>query len=86
MNSATTGTSNVDRAKVTAYPNPFHDVLNISDVKGVKSVSVSDVAGRLVKNMKAAAQLNLSDLKTGMYIVTLHMEDGSVKSIKAIKK
>lgn len=86
VNSATTGTSNVDKAKVTAYPNPFHDVLNISDVKGVKSVSVSDVAGRLVKNMKVATQLNLSDLKTGMYIVTLHMEDGSAKSIKTIKK
>ena len=86
VNSATTGTTNVDKAKVSVYPNPFHDVLNISDVKGVKSVSVSDVAGRLVKNMKAAAQLNLSDLKTGMYIVTLHMEDGSAKSIKTIKK
>ena len=86
VNSATTGTTNVDKAKVSVYPNPFHDVLNISDVKGVKSVSVSDVAGRQVKTMKPAAQLNLSDLKTGLYIVTLHMEDGSVKSIKAIKK
>ena len=86
VNSATQGTSNVDKAKVSVYPNPFHDVLNISDVKGVKFVSVSDVAGRQVKTMKAAAQLNLSDLKTGLYIVTLHMEDGSVKSVKAIKK
>lgn len=86
VNTATTGTSNVDKAKVAVYPNPFTDVLNISDVKGVKSVSVSDVAGRQVKNMKAAAQLNLSDLRTGLYIVTFHMEDGSVNSIKVIKK
>ena len=86
VNTANTGTSNVDKDKIMVYPNPFLDVLNISDIKGVKSVSVSDVAGRQVKTMKALAQLNLSDLKTGLYIVTLHMEDGSVKSIKAIKK
>ena len=86
VNMATTGTSNVDKNKVSVYPNPFSDVLNISDVKGVRSVSISDVSGRQVKTMKASAALNLSDLKTGLYIVTLHMEDGSVKSIKAIKK
>ena len=86
VNTVTQGTSNVDKTKVAVYPNPFHDVLNISDVKGVKFVSVSDVAGRQVKTIKASPQLNLSDLKTGLYIVTLHMEDGSIKSIKAIKK
>ena len=79
-------TNVVDKNKVSVYPNPFQDVLKISDVKGVKSISVSDVSGRQVKNMKPAAELNLSDLKTGMYIVTLNMEDGTVKSFKTIKK
>ncbi|WHF52938.1 T9SS type A sorting domain-containing protein [Chryseobacterium gotjawalense] len=36
--------------------------------------------------MKPSAELNLSDLKTGMYIVTLNMEDGTVKTFKTIKK
>ena len=78
--------STVNKSMVSIYPNPFQDVLKISDVKGVKSVSVSDVSGRQVKTMKASAELNLSDLKTGLYIVTLHMEDGKVQSFKAIKK
>ena len=78
--------STVNKSTVSIYPNPFQDVLKISDVKGVKSVSVSDVSGRQVKTLKAAAELNLSDLKTGLYIVTLHMEDGKVQSFKAIKK
>ncbi|WP_423975022.1 T9SS type A sorting domain-containing protein [Kaistella sp.] len=52
----------------------------------MKSISVSDVSGRQVKNMKPSAELNLSDLKTGLYIVTLHMEDGTVKSFKTVKK
>src|SRR5690606_16342104 len=83
---STLAVDGVTKANVSVYPNPFSDVLNISDVKGVKSVSITDVAGRQVKSMKASAQLNVSDLKTGLYIVTLHMEDGTVKSVKAIKK
>ena len=79
-------TASVDKSKVSVYPNPFTNVLNISDVKGVKSISISDVSGRQVKLLKPSTELNLSDLKTGLYIVNLKMEDGTVRSIKAIKK
>jgi hypothetical protein len=79
-------TSAVTKTAVSVYPNPFKDVLKISDVKGVKSISISDVSGRQVKMMKPSTELQVSDLKTGLYIVNLHMEDGTVKSIKAIKK
>lgn len=79
-------TVDTNKNTVALYPNPFKDVLKISDVKGVKSISISDVSGRLVKTVKASAEIQVSELKTGLYIVNLHMEDGSVKSIKAIKK
>ncbi|MDR2205978.1 MAG: T9SS type A sorting domain-containing protein [Flavobacteriaceae bacterium] len=78
--------SDANKNAISVYPNPFTDVLKISDVKGVKSVTVMDVSGRVVKTMAAASELNLSSLKSGMYIVNLNMEDGSVKSIKAVKK
>jgi len=71
---------------VSVYPNPFADVLKISDIKGVKSISVNDISGRQVKTFASSAELNLSNLKQGLYIVNLKMEDGSVKSFKAIKK
>ncbi len=74
------------RTTIGVYPNPFQDVLNISNVDGVKSISINDITGRQVKTMKASNQLEVSDLKTGLYIVNLNMEDGSVRSIKAIKK
>ncbi len=78
--------SDVTKANISVYPNPFTDVLRISDVKDVKSISVSDMSGRQVKTLKPSAELNLSSLRTGVYVVTLHMNDGSVKTIKAIKK
>ena len=82
----TMAVSDVNKAGVSVYPNPFSDVLKISDVKGVKSVSVNDISGRQVKTLAPSAELNLSTLKSGLYIVNLNMEDGSTKSFKAIKK
>ena len=78
--------SDVNKKGISVYPNPFTDVLKISDVKGVKSVSVNDISGRQVKTLAATEELNLSSLKAGLYIVNLQMEDGSVKTFKAIKK
>lgn len=76
----------VNKSRIAVYPNPFTDVLKISDIEGVKSISINDISGRQLKTLKASAVLALSDLKTGVYIVNLNMEDGSVHSIKAIKK
>lgn len=78
--------TDVKKANIAVYPNPFVDVVNISDVKNVKSISVMDVSGRQVKTLGASSEINLSDLQSGMYIINLNMEDGSVKSVKAIKK
>ncbi|TDX86001.1 T9SS type A sorting domain-containing protein [Epilithonimonas xixisoli] len=85
-NDATMAVSDINKVNISVYPNPFTDVLNISDVKGVKSVSVNDISGREVKSLAPSAELNLSSLKAGLYIVNLKMEDGSVKTFKAIKK
>ncbi|WP_370897933.1 fibronectin type III domain-containing protein [Chryseobacterium gossypii] len=82
-------TSEVSGAKnnIIVYPNPFTDVLNISDIARVKSVSVNDVAGRLVKTIvNPDSALHLSDLNSGMYLLTLEMKDGTKQTIKVIKK
>ncbi|MBK1895725.1 T9SS type A sorting domain-containing protein [Chryseobacterium paridis] len=83
------GTSEVSGSKndLKVYPNPFSDILNISDISKVKSVSVSDIAGRLVKTItNPGSALQLGELKSGMYLVTLEMKDGSKQTIKTIKK
>lgn len=86
---AALGTSEVagNRNDIRVYPNPFTEVLHISDISKVKSVSVTDVAGRLVKTFANPAEaLHLSELNSGMYLVTLDMKDGSKQTIKVIKK
>jgi hypothetical protein len=72
---------------IKVYPNPFSDVLNISDIKNVKNVLVTDIAGRLVKTIaNPSSALQLGELKQGMYLVTLEMKDGSRQTVKVIKK
>jgi len=83
------GTSEIvsNGKEIKAYPNPFTDVLNISDISNVKSISIIDLAGRLVNTIEnPSSALQLGNLKQGMYLVTLNMKDGSKQTIKAIKK
>ncbi|REC48902.1 T9SS type A sorting domain-containing protein [Chryseobacterium pennipullorum] len=73
--------------KIQVSPNPFTDVLNISDVSKVESASITDALGRVVKTIeKPSSSLQLGELKTGVYFVTLKMNDGTVKTIKTVKK
>ncbi|MBA5247331.1 fibronectin type III domain-containing protein [Marnyiella aurantia] len=84
----TMGTSEAHSAgDVKVYPNPFTEVINISEIRDVQSITVLDMSGRLVKTLdRPAAQINLSELNAGLYLINLKYKDGSSKSIKAVKK
>lgn len=89
ITNGTLGTSETSETKdnVEIYPNPFIDVVHISDIKNVKTVSVFDISGRLIKTVdKPSSELHLGELKSVVYLITLTMNDGSKQTIKAIKK
>lgn len=72
---------------IQLYPNPFMDALHISDITKVKSISVFDISGKLVKTIdKPDSVLYLGELKQGVYLITLNQKDGSKQTLKAIKK
>lgn len=86
-NSLATGEIKSDKKELKIYPNPFYDVLNISDSSNVKNAFVADVAGRLVKTIaNPGSELHLGELKQGMYLIILEMKDGSKQTFKAIKR
>ncbi|MGN7865372.1 T9SS type A sorting domain-containing protein [Chryseobacterium sp. 22458] len=75
------------KKKIMVSPNPFSELLTISDISDVKTVSVTDTTGRMIKTIeKPSSSIDLRDLKEGLYFVTLKMKDGSTKTIKTIKK
>jgi len=84
----TLGTSEVAKKDpLKIYPNPFSDIITISDWDKVKSISVVDVSGRMIKTMEnISSEINLSELKTGLYILNVQYKDGTKSSHKIIKK
>lgn len=89
INKETLGTSEVSKAKneIKVYPNPFAEVLNIAKADQVKSVSVLDISGRVLRTIEnPSSELHLGDLKQGLYVLVLNMKDGSRQTVKAIKK
>ena len=77
-------TKNKDR--ISLFPNPVSDFLNLSTTSGIKSVTITDITGRQIGSYESSKEINLSKIKAGNYIVTLHMEDGSTQNSKIIKK
>jgi len=69
---------------VSVYPNPATDVINITNTENVlvNGVTVTDLNGRTVKSAKFAgvadAQVNVSDLSAGVYMVTVTSDKGSL--------
>ena len=59
--------------KISFYPNPVNDNLNISSDATIKSIIISDLVGktvRTIENEENIKSINLSDLKQGMYILS----------------
>ncbi|MCS3867408.1 hypothetical protein J3D55_000324 [Chryseobacterium ginsenosidimutans] len=75
-----------NKNNISVYPNPFAETLKISDIKGIKSINVTDLSGRNLKTLSPSNELDLRDLKTGLYVISFQLEDGSRQTVKVIKK
>lgn len=75
----------VDNNKLSIFPNPAKDVLNINYDKAINQIDVYDVNGKLVKSFNTVyGSINVSDLSTGMYMLNIQTEEGLI--VKSIVK
>ncbi|MGI9581653.1 T9SS type A sorting domain-containing protein [Chryseobacterium sp. RRHN12] len=73
--------------KIRVSPNPFTDILTVSNISEVQSISVVDASGSLVKTIeKPSSSLQLGEVQEGVYLLILKLNDGTTKTIKTIKK
>ncbi|GEM_PF-4074638 len=83
------GVSDLNGSKLSLYPNPVKDVLNISSKTLIKTVEFVNIAGQVVATHKvdnAKAAVNVSSLTAGVYVVRTTDVNGKVQSYKVIKK
>ena len=89
MNFGALAASDFSKSKVSVYPNPFNENLNISTENG-GLVHFYDLSGKLVSTsvlMKGTNSLNKSSLAKGVYIYQIKNTNGEVVSSgKVIKK
>ncbi len=57
-------------SKVTIYPNPATDIIQVRGMD-VASVIIYSAAGQMVKKTDHSPVINISDLKTGIYVVNV---------------
>ncbi|MCU7613259.1 T9SS type A sorting domain-containing protein [Chryseobacterium sp. GMJ5] len=89
ISTGTLGTSEngMYKTNVKAYPNPFTDVLNISEAENIQSATITDMSGKLVKTIEnPSSVIHLQDLKAGVYLLSLWQKDNTRQTIKIIKK
>ena len=86
-----TGTSlnsiSVDN-KLSIYPNPASDFINLESNTQIQSVNIFDITGKSVLSLNRAHNLEIisvSSLKKGIYLVKVRFEDGSFSSTKLMK-
>jgi hypothetical protein len=80
--------SDVKNSKVTFYPNPVKDILNIQTTSKIYGLSIYNFAGQQVFS-KANVQdgkIDVSNLLSGIYIVKAVFADGESQSFKMIKR
>ncbi|KGO94856.1 T9SS-dependent choice-of-anchor J family protein [Flavobacterium subsaxonicum] len=90
----TTGTvasvKDVLASQLSVSPNPATNVVNITNTSNilVDGASIADLNGRVVKSVKfngvADAQVNISDLASGVYMMTITSDKGTTTK-KVIK-
>lgn len=84
-------TSDFTASKFSVYPNPANDIVTISNDANfaINAVTVSDLNGRTVKSVKlngeSSAQVNVSDLAAGIYMMDISSDQGTATK-KIVKK
>lgn len=61
---------------ITIYPNPAKNQLKIKSLSPIKQITISDVSGRLlIINQNTDNQINISNLRSGIYFVKIQTSD-----------
>jgi len=87
-NFANLATQNAEKEKVSVYPNPAKNVVNIKSENQINSVTVFDIQGRQVQTKIVGANettLDISNLQKGNYLLKINTDKGVV-SEKIIKE
>ena len=68
----------------SVYPNPAENLIHIN-INSLKKAELFDLTGRLISTT-TSSELDLSNVKSAMYLMNIYTEDGLIISKKIIKR
>lgn len=88
---STLNTTNFDKNKssFSIYPNPIADRLFIKSAQTIQKITISNLLGQQVKTFQVnftSGEINVSELKKGVYFLSLELTDGIPFTTRIIKK
>lgn len=72
--------------KISLYPNPAKDLLNVSSANAISKIEVYDMTGKKLVSRNNASDINLSSLGKGVYIISVLQANGSVVAKQFVKE
>ncbi len=70
------------------YPNPVKNILYFEDFQEINEIHIYNITGKIVKSYCKISNgvFNVSELPTGLYILTIRYMNGKTKSTRIIKE
>ena len=86
--SNTMSTTDIVSQKPIIYPNPFTNQIQIDTEKPIQQLQLFETTGKLITSKSTNSELNsnLSQLKPGVYILTITYKDHQKETVKLLKK
>jgi hypothetical protein len=74
--------------ELSIYPNPVQESFSLNSDTNVSSVQISTLSGqgiKIITNVELNAPINISGLKSGIYLLNIYFENSEVGTMKLIK-
>jgi hypothetical protein len=82
-----TGIEANELQQIRVYPNPVSDFIYLDGIEETKSINIYSVNGQLIKSIERIDQkIDVSDLKDGLYFISVLTTKGDQLSSRFIKK
>ncbi|MDG2150917.1 MAG: T9SS type A sorting domain-containing protein [Polaribacter sp.] len=76
-----------DALSISVYPNPATDIIAIKTPTKIKEIKAINILGQVTIDQNGPSEkLNISSLKSGIYILKIMQENGSIATKRFIKK
>ena len=74
-----------ENANISVYPNPVVDRITVSSVGEIKSVKIESLTGKQVL-FSTERNVDLGSIPSGIYLISVELENGQVSTRKIIKQ